>query len=193
MPKHKMSKALHDRIRGMHERGEDSRSIAASLEKEGIVLAHTTIWRFLQKPVDEPLIRGGTTSKPARKTSSHNTTPSESPVDDIVVTVSDDPRVLERGDWMFYETSKEKLRIQAETERAKGNIRGYQALLKLAEAAEKRARQLRPPVPPDPNKDPTYLSAARDLTSYLEHLVKKAEQGEPIPARTIPPVEPIAA
>lgn len=185
-----MSRALHDRIRGMHERGEDSRSIAATLEREGIVLAHTTIWRFLQKPIDEPLIRGGT-AKAAQKTASQNVAPGPFP-EEIIVTVPDDPRALERADWMFYETSKEKLRVQAETERIKGNIRGYQALLKLAEAAEKRARQLRPPVPPDPNKDPTYLAAAQDLTSYLEHLVKKAEQGEAISERTMPPVEPIA-
>lgn len=105
--------------------------------------------------------------------------------------VSDDPRELARQDWLHYERLKLKLRRRADGELAKGNIKGYQLLLRESLAAEKRAMQLRPVPPPDPDTDPTYRAEARKLAQYLEALVVANERSEPEPSRELPPTVPV--
>lgn len=106
--------------------------------------------------------------------------------------VSDDPRELARQDWLHYERLKLKLRRRADGELAKDNIKGYQLLLRESLAAEKRAMQLRPVPPPDPDTDPTYRAEARRLAQYLEALVVANERSEPEPERTLPPTQPVS-
>lgn len=105
--------------------------------------------------------------------------------------VSDDPRELARQDWLHYERLKLKLRRRADGELAKDNIKGYQLLLRESLAAEKRAMQLRPIPPPDPDTDPTYCAEARKLAQYLEAVVAANERGEPEPERVLPPAAPV--
>jgi hypothetical protein len=176
----------------MSARGDDCRGIAAKLKTEGIELHFTTISRILKNRVRG---NGHTTTRhttytpsPAPADNSHN----ETLIEERIV-IPDDPRELAKQDWLYYEKLKEKLRRRADVEFNKENLRGARDLLREAQAAEKRAEELRPPIPPDPMKDPAYVAAAHDLTTYIEHLVLRAECGEAIPERTFPSIEPKTA
>ncbi|MBK9263046.1 MAG: hypothetical protein IPM54_24990 [Polyangiaceae bacterium] len=106
--------------------------------------------------------------------------------------MSDDLAVLQRDDWLFYERQKLELRRRAEREYTGANLRGYRDLMREARAAELRAIELRPPAPPDPDKDPTYVRETRKLIDDLETCVKNLEAGGELPARTLPPTLPLS-
>ena len=104
-----------------------------------------------------------------------------------------DPARLALRDWRWYE--EEILRVRALARRMfeRQEFKHYNDLLTKAEKLERRAKDLRPPTPPNPDTDPTYRAEARRLEKYLEALVTAAEQGQPLPERTLPPTEAIAA
>jgi hypothetical protein len=191
-----LSPELRDRVLGMFARGETVRGIEATLRAEGIVVSDSTISRAVS---GANVVN--TTTRPIPKPSpplvpSHVEPRAEEPEHEATLrpTLStEDPRELARADWLYYEQLKLELRARAESELRQKNLRGYRDLLREARIAEERATELRPPVPPDPAKDPSYLASARDLTTYVAALVERAEQGRAMPERTLPPLQPIAA
>jgi len=104
-----------------------------------------------------------------------------------------DPTKLAERDWLWYEEEILRVRSLARQMFELKEYKHYNDLLAKAEKLERRAKELRPPAPPNPDKDPTYRAEARRLENYLEALVSAAEQGQPLPERTLPPTEAIAA
>lgn len=184
-----------EQVRGMAARGEPYRAIG-----EVLGLSAATVSRIVTAPPDRPpaVVVTRTRSvapRPSPRPADESTpVPPEPTLLDPIV-VPEDPREIQRQDWRYYEELKVELRHRAklELQRVPPNLRGYGALLKASQDAEERAAELRPPTPPDPDKDPTYRVAARQLTTYLEALVAKAERAEPIPPRDLPPTQPVAA
>jgi hypothetical protein len=208
----KLSEELKDRVRGMFGRGESCRTIADALQAEGIQIHFTTVSRIVSPPAGaaprvhrEPPTEYGVRGRKKPSPQPPSAPPEPVPIEavnsaseathipDKPIDINEDPRILAREDWLYYERLKIKLRQLADTELAKNNMRGHRDLLNGAQAAEKRAAELRPPIPPDPHSDPAYLGASRKLTDYISELVRRAEQGQPIPERTSPPMEPHAA
>ncbi len=188
-----------DLIRGMAARGESFRAIA-----EVVGVSAATVSRIVSPPEGRKA-QGVATARgfaEGRRARPQLPPPSAPPNDDAVpkkakepeepITVSEDPRELQREDWLYYEHLKVRLRRRADAELEQGNVKGHKLLLDAARAAEERAAKLRPPAPPDPERDPTYQNEARRLTTLLEHLVAAVERGEPVPARELDPTEPIA-
>lgn len=170
------------------------RAIADILKAEGIVVSFATVSRIVSPPRPRrapaaprlpPQALPPRTPEPAPVAA---TTEPEPPVK-----VSDDPAELQREDWLFYERQKLELRRRAETEYQNDNLRGYRDLMREARAAEERAVELRPPAPPDPDKDPTMRREARALVDDLEKTVRNLELGGEVLPRTLPPLAPIAA
>lgn len=181
----------------MAARGEPYDAICDTFRREeGISLDKATVSRIVArvKGTAAPVLRGPprTPSRAATRPEAEEPTPVEPEPEEAIV-ISDDPRVLMREDWLWYEHQKVKLRRQAEAERRIGNMRGYRDLLQEARRAEERATELRPPAPPDPNSDPSYQMASAGLISELEAVVEALEKGRPAPPRELPAVEPVAA
>lgn len=187
-----------EQIRGMAARGETYRAIG-----EVFGLSAATVSRIVTPPADRQpamVVTSGTRPfvgrrpppppplSPSLPAATEESSPAE---DEPPIAVSEDPRELAREDWLYYERLKMSLRRRADRELAQDNVKGYQLLLREARAAEERARELRPPAPPNPETDPTYRAEARKLATYLEALVAAAERGEPIPTRTLEHVEPV--
>lgn len=185
----------------MVRRGETCRGIEAVLRAEGIAISFATVSRIASRlnatstaPPPPPPARAVVPPRPAPPPSAAppeevaaEGDPAADPAADIEI--SEDPRELQKGHWLYYERLVVLLRRRAERELGRDNLRGYQALLGEARKAEERAAELRPPAPPDPEKDPTYCKAAQALTSYLEALVSAAEGGKPLPPRELPATE----
>lgn len=104
-----------------------------------------------------------------------------------------DPAKLRERDWRHYETSVLQLRACARSALQRNDLKAYRDFEAAARVAQVEANKLRPPTPPDPETDPTYRTAAAQLVAYLSELVKKAERGEPLPPRELPPTIPVAA
>lgn len=190
-----------DQIRGMAARGETYRAIG-----EALGISAATVSRILSPPPGRVVPTTSSPVPPRRTATSHpRQTSSPVRVEELAasveenvpraaeqpITVSEDPHELARDDWLYYERLKMSLRCRADRELAKDNMKGYQLLLREARAVEERARELRPPAPPDPETDPTYRAEARKLATYLEALIAAAERGDPLPTRTLEHVEPV--
>jgi hypothetical protein len=114
------------------------------------------------------------------------------PVDEGELLERDPARLAER-DWHWYEAEVLSVRALARHMLAQREFKHYNDLLAKAEKLERRAKELRPPAPPNPDSDPTYRAEARRLVSYLDALVSAAETNAPLPERTLPPTVAIAA
>jgi hypothetical protein len=187
-----------DQVRGMAARGEPYRAIG-----EALGLSAATVSRIVTAPPERAPGVVTTSARPIARRPPPRASegppitaepePPRPPLQPIVV--PEDPREIQRQDWRYYEELKVELRQRArvELERVPPNLRGYRDLLKASREAEGRAAELRPPAAPDPETDPTYRNEARRLVTYLDHLVSAVERGEPVPTRTVPPTEPVAA
>jgi hypothetical protein len=206
----KFDPSLIDRVNGLYSKGETARSIEAILREEGIDISYPTIHRMRAKNgTAKPKVLVGAPRVPIPRPRPPKPEPAPTPtvfeglppeeaeipieieVLEEPIDLPDDPRQLAKDDWQYYERLKIRLRRQADRELQKNNLRHYRDLLREARVAEERAQELRPPVPPDPNSDPSYLAAARDLVAYVEALVSRAERGEAVPPRSLAPIEPM--
>ncbi len=193
-----MTPEQRDRIATLHASGYSCRSAAETLAHEGIAVGKSAIndeYKRIRSgaPVPPQVVRAPPPLITASPRAPTRAEPSPLPTIDEAERDERDPTRLAERDWRWYEEEILRVRSLARRMFEQNEFKHYNDLLAKAEKLERRAKDLRPPAPPNPDKDPTYRAEARRLENYLEALVLAAEQNSPLPERTLPPTEAIAA